>query len=275
MSNDSLDGLTIAVPESRELDLFARMLEERGGRAWRCPLVRIADNPDEASVNAWLQRFCERPPDELILLTGEGLTRLLGFAERLGKREAFCTALEQPRIIARGPKPGRALRPLGRKPDLQADDPTSAGVIRTLQTLDLKGHRVGVQLYGQEPNPALMDALRHAGAEADPVAPYVYLSDQEDPAVMDLIRGLHAGEVDVIAFTSKSQVQRLWEVAEAAGQEKTLRQGLTKTLVAAVGPVVADALAARGRPADMAPESSYFMKPLVREIAARAPRPAS
>ncbi|MFV8833487.1 uroporphyrinogen-III synthase [Aquisalimonas sp.] len=269
MSEQELEGLTVAVPESRELDLFARMLEERGATAFRCPLVRIADSPDEDAVHQWLDRFCDNPPDELILLTGEGLRRLLGFAERRGQHEAFISALSHPRIIARGPKPGRALRPFGLKPDLLSESPTSAGVIRTLEELDLTGHRVGVQLYGEEPNHPLMDALQAAGAEADAVAPYVYLSDRDDPAVLELIRALDTGRIDVIAFTSKAQVQRLWEVAEGADCQDALNRGMSRTLVAAIGPVVEEALTARGRPADLAPEKSYFMKPLVREMVAR------
>ena len=38
-----LTGLTILVPESRELDLFVAMLEAEGAAAWRCPLLRILD----------------------------------------------------------------------------------------------------------------------------------------------------------------------------------------------------------------------------------------
>ncbi len=274
MNDDTLTGLTIAVPESRELDLFARMLEERGARAWRCPLVRIADTPDEATVQRWLERFCERPPHWLILLTGEGLRRLQGFAERLGMADAFAAALARTRTLTRGPKPGRALRAFGLKPDLGAESPTTAGVIRTLEGLDLEGQRVGVQLYGEDPNPPLMEALGAAGAQVDPVAPYVYLSDQADPAVLELIDALEGGAIDVIAFTSKSQVQRLWEVAEAADRLPGLEAGLARTRVAAVGPIVAEALSKRGRSPDMEPESSYFMKPLVRAISRELARKA-
>ena len=38
-----LHGVTILVPESRELDLFAGMLEAYGARTLRCPLVTILD----------------------------------------------------------------------------------------------------------------------------------------------------------------------------------------------------------------------------------------
>src|SRR6516164_2474147 len=70
---DALAGRTIVVPERRELDLFARMLEQHGAITIRCPMVAISDVPDAAPVVTWLRRFTTDPPDDLILMTGEGL----------------------------------------------------------------------------------------------------------------------------------------------------------------------------------------------------------
>src|SRR5215831_16243362 len=81
---DALAGRTIVVPERRELDLFARMLEQHGAITIRCPMVAISDVPDAAPVVTWLRRFTTDPPDDLILMTGEGLGRLVGFARRAG-----------------------------------------------------------------------------------------------------------------------------------------------------------------------------------------------
>jgi uroporphyrinogen-III synthase len=52
-----LQGRRIAVPESRELDLFAGMLERQGAVAIRCPLVSIHDVEDAAPVQVWLKRL--------------------------------------------------------------------------------------------------------------------------------------------------------------------------------------------------------------------------
>src|SRR5471030_1254999 len=79
---EALAGRRIVVPETRELDLFARMLEQHGAITIRCPMVAIADVPDAAPVEAWLRRFTTDPPDDFILMTGEGLERLVGFARR-------------------------------------------------------------------------------------------------------------------------------------------------------------------------------------------------
>jgi uroporphyrinogen-III synthase len=72
----------------------------------------------------------------------------------------------------------------------------------------------------------------------------------------------------VIAFTSSPQVRRLFAVAEAAGREAALRSALHRTVIAAVGPVVAEELARRGFAATVAPSDAFFMKPLVSAIVA-------
>lgn len=267
----SLQGITVALPESRELDLFASMLEERGASTWRCPLVSIMDTPDRESVERWLQEVTGNGLDWLILLTGEGLRRLVRVADEMGVHEAFVATLGKARLLTRGPKPGRALREIGLRGDVAADEPTTDGVISTLRRETLSGLRVGVQLYGQ-PNPKLVDFLSRAGASVLPVAPYVYASAADDARVVELIEALGEGHIDVLAFTSKSQVDRLLKVAEAAGQGEALRAGLGQTRIAAVGPVVAEALQERGLEPALMPERSYFMKPLVREIEARFAR---
>src|SRR5262245_13081558 len=75
-----LDGRTIALPETRELSLLAEMLEQKGATTIRCPLVAIDDTPDAEPVLAWLRALASGEFHDLILMTGEGLRRLLGFA---------------------------------------------------------------------------------------------------------------------------------------------------------------------------------------------------
>lgn len=266
-----LDGITVALPETRELDLFARMLEERGASTWRCPLVSILDTPDRDPVDRWLRDVATEGLDWMVLLTGEGLRRLARFAEELGYRDDFVTALGRARRITRGPKPGRALREIGLRGDVDADEPTTDGVISALRREDLAGRRVGVQLYG-EPNPRLVGFLEEAGADVRPVAPYVYASAAEDQRVMELIEALTRHEIDVVAFTSKAQVDRLTRMGRSADLSSQLDKALRSTVIAAVGPVVADALRDQGFEPELMPQESFFMKPLVREIVARFER---
>jgi uroporphyrinogen-III synthase len=193
------------------------------------------------------------------------LRRLLGCIEQHepALRARFLSALAAVRKITRGPKPARALRELGLASDLEADVPTTTGIIATLSKLDLRGHVVGVQLYGSEPNLPLQEMLRAAGAEARCVAPYVYAGASDDAAVRGLLAQMRSGVVDAIAFTSKAQVARLFSVAESS----EVLAALAATQVAAVGPVVGEALREHGATVSAMPESSWFMKPLSTELA--------
>ena len=56
MSDKALQNITVALAESRELDLMAQMLEREGASVVRCPLVTIIDAPDPAPVVAWIKR---------------------------------------------------------------------------------------------------------------------------------------------------------------------------------------------------------------------------
>jgi uroporphyrinogen-III synthase len=258
-----LAGRSIALPETRELDRLATMLEEEGARTVRCPLVSILDAPDQGPVEAWVRALAAGGFDDLVFLTGEGLRRLVAAAERIGLRAEAVAALGRARTITRGPKPARALKDLGLSTSLPAAVPTSQGVIEALATLDLRGRRVGVQLYGTEPNRPLVEALERAGASVSVVAPYVYASASDTGRVVALIGTLADGGVDAIAFTSASQVDRLWEVARENGLEERLKAGLARVRVAAVGPIVVEALEARGVRVDAVPEKSFVMRRLV------------
>ena len=267
-----LAGRTVAVPETRELEVFASLLERRGAAVVRCPLVAIRDAPDPQPVLAFARALAAGAFDDLILSTGEGLRRILGCLElhEPALREGFLAALAAVRKITRGPKPARALRELGLKPDLAAAVPTTAGIIATLRAEALRGRRVAVQIYGTEPNRPLVEFLESAGAQVSTVAPYVYADAADDQAVRGLLKRLRAGEVDAIAFTSTPQVERLFAVAPAP----EVAAALAQTLVAAVGPVVATTLKKHGIEARLMPAEAFFLKPLTAalEEALRTPR---
>src|SRR6201994_2688258 len=171
MESQPLKGRTIALPEPREVEIFAAMLERRGATVVRCPMVAILDAPDPAPVLEWSRKFASGACDDLILLTGEGLRRILSCIERNepALKDSFIAALGRVRKITRGPKPARALRELGLKPDIAAEVPTTEGVINSLRPHDLKARRFGLQLYGTEPNRPLVDFLITAGATVSTV----------------------------------------------------------------------------------------------------------
>jgi uroporphyrinogen-III synthase len=260
-----LTNRTIALAEGRQLEELAAMLEKEGATALRCPLLSILDAPDDAPILAWFDRLQAGAFDWVILLTGEGVRRLLACADRHGRRDAIIDALTKTRTLTRGPKPVKALKEIGVTPTLIAQAPTTDGVIASLRSLDLKGLTIGVQLYS-ESNPPLTQYLHEAGAAAVTVQPYVYAPSSDADRVMQLIEQMAAGKVDAIAFTSSPQIDRLFAIAEERGQTPLLLQALQNTTVAVVGPLVQENLEKRGVAVQVCPEQGFVMKNLVQYL---------
>jgi uroporphyrinogen-III synthase len=260
-----LAGRTIALAEGRQLEDLAQMLEKEGAAIVRCPMVSILDAPDPVPVVAWLKDLVADRFHLVVLLTGEGLRRLLEFAERAGIKSDVIAALSRTRTVTRGPKPGRALGEIGLQPTRLATAPTTDGVIAALRDEPLQGKTVGVQLYS-ESNPPLLEFLEKAGAHARTVLPYVYAPATDADHVARLLDEMAAGHVDVLVFTSSPQVDRLYEVANERGIEDKLQAGMDRTKIAAVGPIVADNLRGRGARVDICPEQGFVMKNLVQYI---------
>src|SRR6202158_3965566 len=266
---DRLNGYRILILETREEAQFSRLLAEQGADVVQCPMFTIHDAPNAAPIGAWIRRFIEKPCDDLVLMTGEGLRRLMKVARRMDVDRDFIAAIEKARKFARGQNPGRALREIGLEPQVTTEKPTSEGIAEMLSRVDLRGHRVGLQLYPDKDHSALIGALAAQGAEVDAVLPYVYDAQAADANIVTAIEEMAEGRIDAIALTSSGQVRRLIDVAPAHGCEARLRDGLKHTPIASVGPVVLDGLKSQGLRTDIYPANeAYFMKPLISAMAA-------
>lgn len=266
---DRLNGYRILILETREEAQFSKLLVEQGAEVVQCPMFTIHDAADPAPVEAWIHRAIDQPFDDLVLMTGEGLRRIMKLARARGLDSALVSALAKTRKFTRGPKPGKALREIGLEAQQTTEKPTTEGVIDMLAKLDLNGRRVGLQLYPDKDHSALTGALAAQGAEVDTVLPYVYDSKAADANIVAAIDDIAAGRIDSIALTNLGQVRRLIEAAKAHGIEARLRAGLERTLIASVGPAVSGELAAHALRTDISPpEDAYFMRPLISAMAA-------
>ena len=266
---DRLNGYRILILESREEAQFSRLLAEQGADVLQCPMFTIHDQPDSAPVEAWIRLLIAQPFDDLVLMTGEGLRRLMKVVRRLDIEPDFTAALGNMRKFARGPKPGRALREIGLEPQMTTEKPTSEGIIEMLSRADLRSHRVGVQLYPDKDHGALIGAVTAAGASVESVTPYIYDAQAADANIITAIEEMAEERIDAIALTNLGQIRRLIDVARQRGCEERLREGLKKTPIAAVGPAVTEELASHGLHADIYPANeAYFMKPLISAMAA-------
>jgi uroporphyrinogen-III synthase len=270
-----LSGWTIAISETRERERLTEMLMVKGASVVSCPVVAAADPPDAGPVESWLESLARAELDFCVFYTGEGIRRLFTTARRIGIEPEIHRTLERVQTIARGPKSARALRDAGLLPTLALETPTTEGIIDLLRGCDLRGSKVGVQLYPRGSSKKLLQFLRGAGADARPVWPYVYADAGHDAAAQDLVARMVSGHIDVMVFTSRAQVDRLFDVAARLELEAALSSGLRRTRIATIGPVVAAALRARGLKVSIVPAELFFMKSLVKEIVMAAQKAAN
>ena len=265
--DSSLKGKTVALPESRQLDVLAALFERRQAKVLRVPMVTIFDSPNQDSVLCWLKTFINNPPRYFIILTGEGIRRLVAAAERNKLKDEFVYKLSLVSKICRGPKPVKALKEVGLNAEYLGKEPTTEGVIATLESLKLKNIDIAVQLYGTDPNISLVEYLQSRGvSNIRSVAPYIYSEHSDSVKVIGLVELLHADKVDLIAFTSKPQVKRLFSVAKEYGLESKLMEGLARTQVAAIGPIMQQELKDYDIEVSVMPEGKYSMKPLIKAV---------
>jgi uroporphyrinogen-III synthase len=260
-----LDGKVVALAESRQLEDLAAMLEKEGASTLRVPMVAILDAPDTAPIVAWTRRLIAGEFAFVVFMTGEGVRRWLAEIDAAGLQDEAVTALRKSKTLIRGPKPAVALKEIGLKADLVAAVPTTDGLIATLSSEALTGRTVGVVLHGAE-NPRLVSSLERRGALVATVQPYTYAPSANAEKVAGLIQQMAAGTVAALVITSTPQVDRLFEVAEEHGLLSQLADGVTKTRVAAVGPVAAQSLESRGVKVDICPDQGFVMKKLVQLV---------
>jgi uroporphyrinogen-III synthase len=277
---DRLNGYRILILETREEAQFSRLLTEQGADVLQCPMFTINDAPDAGPIEAWIKRCIDRPFDDVVLMTGEGLRRLMKVVRRMDVEKDFVASLGKAHKFTRGPKPGRALREIGLEAQQTTEKPTSEGVAEMLSRIDLNGRRVGLQLYPDKDHGALIGAIKAQGAEVDTVLPYVYDAKAADANIVTAIEEMADGRIDAIALTNLGQVRRLIDTARGHGWEDKLRAGFARTPIASVGPAVSDELKSHGLHAAISPaEGAYFMKPLISAMAAELgknrPRAAS
>ena len=94
---DRLSGYRILILETREEAQFSRLLAEQGAEVLQCPMFTIHDAPDPAPVEAWIRRAIAQPFDDLVLMTGEGLRRMMKVVRRMGVEDVLAVMGEERR----------------------------------------------------------------------------------------------------------------------------------------------------------------------------------
>jgi uroporphyrinogen-III synthase len=260
-----LEGITIAIPESRFGAEFAEMFQRLGARVHLCPLTTETVLADRTSTRTFVDLAVSGGLDLVIFMTGVGTNLIFSEAEVMGKKQALLDALANLTILSRGSKSTAALRKANVHIDIIPSTATTEGVIDALRSHDITGKRIAVQLYGT-PNPVLSAELEGRGATVIPVSVYTYSPASDLHEIELLIQDLIRGPINIIVFTSAPQVHALFETAANLGETSALHDSLvSRTQVASIGEVTTRALEQYGVRPHIVPEQPK-MGPMVKAI---------
>ena len=265
----NLRGLTVGVLQARHGREFAALVEKHGGVAVHAPCMREIPAADRDAMYASLQRAVEGPLYMAVFLTGIGAATLFSGAAEAGLYEALMARLRSAIVVARGPKPLAVLHRHGLPVDRRTTEPHTTDQVCDLVGECLVGRTVLLQHYGTD-NELLAGHLRGAGAELVELHPYEWGEPVDVEPVRALLDRLVAGEIDITAFTSASQVHMLFQIARRQGRADEVGDALrSRTIVAALGPVCAAALHDHGVSPRIQPDRPK-MVPLVMSLCAFA-----
>jgi uroporphyrinogen-III synthase len=252
---------------------MAALVSNYGGEAIRAPAMREVAIDTNTEALAFIEALLRHEFDLVILLTGVGTRALLAVVDRRGIRPAFLSALASTKIAARGPKPVAVLRELGLAPWVVAPEPNTwkeliAALDAKSPELTLHSARVAIQEYGAS-NLQLLQALRERHAHVISVPVYRWALPDDPEPLRRAARGIADGRIEVLLFTTATQVVHLLEIARQLNIEAAVRRGVASMAVASIGPTTSEELREQGIAVDI--EASHpKMGFLVREAAERA-----
>jgi len=272
-SRGGFAGLRVLSLESRRAQEMAKLIEIHGGRATVAPSMREIQLASNTQALAFARTLTADGFDIVIFLTGVGTRALARVVETVYPAEQFAAALRKITIVARGPKPVAALKELGVQVTVAVPEPnTWRDLLRALdekaESVPLKGRRVAVQEYGTS-NPELLAGLSERGAQVTPVPIYEWDLPEDVQPLRAAVAGIASDEFDVVLFTTGIQISHLFRVAAEMKHEEKMRRGLSKMLLASIGPVTSEKLREHGLKADIEPTHPK-MGYLVSETAQRA-----
>ena len=270
------DGLRVLALESRRAPELAKLISTYGGEPLVAPSMREVPLESNKEALTFAAKLLAGEFDMVIFLTGIGARTLLGVVETVHDRGMYVAALQRVKVVARGPKPIAALREIGITPTITAPEPnTWHELLRALDDagkaspeLGLQGARVAVQEYGVS-NPELLSGLRERGAAVTRVPVYQWALPHDLGPLRAAIKAIAEGNVDVALFTTAVQAVHLFQVAAEMQLEEPVRNGLSRAIVASIGPTTSEELQRQGIRADLEP-SHPKMGFLVKEASEQA-----
>ena len=195
--------------------------------------------------------------DVVIFLTGVGTRALARVMETIGPLDQYLAQLRKTAVVARGPKPAAVLKEWNVPIAVTAPEPNTwhellHALDESAAAVTLKGRRVALQEYGV-PNPELVAGLAARGAQVTSVPVYEWALPEDTGPLRSAISAVAGNEMDVILFTTATQVDHLLKIAVEMNAAEALHRALLRMAVASVGPTTSERLREYGITPDLEP----------------------
>ena len=238
--------ILVTRPRANAGDL-ADLLEAMGADTIEAPMIRIIPPEDYAPLDDACAHASEF--DWIVFSSANAVD---AFADRLLAGPQDLRALKDVRLCVVGPATAERLARHGLKVDLTPAEYRAEAVVRAMiGTGDLRGRKVLLPRadIGRD---LVADELRKLGADVTEVVAYrTVIVESEREGEPDIYRMLLERRIDVVTFTSPSAVRNFVRVLGAEPAADLLRT----TVVAAIGPVTAEAAAQCNVPTTIMPAS--------------------
>lgn len=249
----SFAGLKVLSLESRKASEMEKLIGRHGGLPQVVESVRELPLEGHSAVDRFVAALSVRAFDMIVCMTGVGLAFMRDVVSASGSLEALVEGLKHCTIVVRGPKPVALLRALEVPIHLMIPEPNTWREIVTAVAAR-RERRIAVLEYGR-PNHELTRELEQLGATVTTVAIYRWDLPEDTRPLRAAAHALARREVDVVLFTSSIQLEHLLRIAAEEGIESRVHEALAQhTVIASIGPVMNDFLAAFGLTPDIVPD---------------------
>ena len=264
-------GLRVVSFESRRSGQMADLIQRNGGEAIVAPSMREIPLEDNTEALAFGEKLLRGEFDLVVWMTGAGTRTLLEVLKTKYPLEQIKEALSKTVLASRGPKSVVVLNEAGLPPQIRGAEPNTWKELLTAieEHGSVKGKRIAVQEYGVA-SKEFIDGLVKRGARVTRVPVYRWALPEDTGPLRKALKIVAAGRADVALFTSATQISNVLQLAQEEGIEKEFRKGLSRMVVASVGPVCTQFLDEYGVPVDIEPEHPK-MGNLVLEASRRGP----
>ncbi|KGX91811.1 uroporphyrinogen-III synthase [Pontibacillus marinus] len=237
-----LDNKRIAVAASRKADTISILLEKKGGKPIPYPIQGEMELHEQTSFQN-VRDLVEQPFEWVVLTTGIGSKTLTQAAANNALHNAFFEKLKQTNIAIRGSKTMSWLKENELSPTIVTEDGTMETLLHDLERRKSPEsyNRLFLQAYNQD-DAVWKDALEDLGFTVYLSQPYAYKRPDEQ-VTRDLRQEIIKQSIDAVLFTSKTQVQNLFE---KQGDHQLVHSFNDQVLAVAVGKVTAKELEKQG-----------------------------